>query len=135
MYQFFYIGSVGVLVGVDVKTDADGYRIVCCDAWIKSWLGLRQLSREFECDAVAAFSNVTFSRSGLFCSSHLVRGDFFFLRLKKQQHLKKVLKNTKINLKVISEIKKCLLCFIDHFNFLLLCYWCIAVSSCWIISI
>jgi hypothetical protein len=46
-----------VLVGVEVKTDADGYRIVCCDAWMKSCDGLRQLSREFECDAV--FSNVT----------------------------------------------------------------------------
>lgn len=75
-----------MLVGVDVKTDADGYRIVCCDAWIKSWLGLRHDWREFECDA--AFNNVTaWSRSGLFCSSHFVLGDFFFFRLKKQQHL------------------------------------------------
>jgi hypothetical protein len=28
----FYIGSVGVFVGVDVRTEVDGYRIVCCDA-------------------------------------------------------------------------------------------------------
>jgi hypothetical protein len=50
-------------------------------------LGLSIESREFECDV--ARKRVTASRSGLHCTtaSHFWRPDFFFLRLKKQQHL------------------------------------------------
>lgn len=58
----------------------------------------RALSRELECEV--ARNNVTASRSELHLTtvSHLGRGVFFFLRLKKQQHL---LNNIKI-------IKKCM---------------------------
>jgi len=47
----------------------------------------RALSRELECEV--ARNNVTASRSELHLTtvSHLGRGVFFFLRLKKQQHL------------------------------------------------
>jgi len=47
----------------------------------------RALSRELECEV--ARNSVTASRSELHLTtvSHLGRGVFFFLRLKKQQHL------------------------------------------------
>lgn len=50
----------------------------------------KTLSREFECEV--ARSSVTASRSGLHCTtaSHFCRPDFFFFRLKKQQHLQQI---------------------------------------------
>lgn len=61
----------------------------------------RVLSRELECEV--ARNSVTASRSELHLTtvSHLGRGVFFFLRLKKQQHLK-------VKIKIYLEKKKCI---------------------------
>lgn len=67
----------------------------------------RALSRELECEV--ARNSVTASRSELHLTtvSHLGRGAFFFLRLKKQQHLSKnilVNKTTRIKPTIINGI-------------------------------
>lgn len=87
-----WTGLGAVVVVVVVVFSALHYALVAAEAL--AWVGLGAAvapfsteSRELECDV--ARNKVTASRSGLHCTtaSHFCRADFFFLRLKKQQHL------------------------------------------------